>query len=65
MTVFSNPGYFPSPIDLEYKIIEYSQKGRPQLRDSQSGPNNFISKISSTIINGPMTSGEKKDFDTQ
>ena len=65
ITVFSNPGYFPSPLELEYKILEYSERERRKLRQSQMGSNNFISKISNTIINGPMTTGEKKEFDTQ
>lgn len=66
MTVFSNPGYFPNPLELEYKIIEYSQKQRRKFRESQNlSSNNFITKISNTIINGPMTSAEKREFDEQ
>lgn len=65
-TVFADPGYFPNPIELEYKIIEFSQKQKNKLRESQIfSSNKFITKISSTIINGPMTAGEKKEFDDQ
>ena len=56
-TVCCNPGYFPSPLELEYKILSLGKKKKKNDDDA------FLSKFSSNLLNGPMTSFEKNEFE--
>ena len=55
--VFSNPGYFPSPLELEYKLLSIEQSAEKNKKDG-----NFLTKFSANLLNGPMTSNERNDF---
>lgn len=49
---FCDPGYFPDPLELEYKILTARKK-------VSKHSNNFISKFSDLSLNGPLTLTEQ------
>ena len=53
-TVIVNPGFFPSPIELEYKLLGLS--------NPKKGENKFLTKFSDYLLEGPLTSGEKSQL---
>jgi hypothetical protein len=53
-TVIVNPGFFPSPIELEYKLLGLSNQ--------KKGENKFLTKFSDYLLEGPLTSGEKSQL---
>ncbi len=53
-TVIVNPGFFPSPTELEYKLLG--------LNKVKKGNNQFLTKFSDYLLEGPLTSGEKSQL---
>ena len=57
-TVITNPGYFPSPLELEYKILSAEKKDKNNnINDLEK--QTFLSKISDIILEKPLTPGEE------
>ena len=59
-TVFTNPGYFPSPLELEYKILNNNDINN---NNNNKNKNNFLSKLSDIILEKPLTSGEEASLE--
>lgn len=53
--VFSDPGYFPSPLELEYKILSIGQK-----KDNAKHDVTFLTKFASNLQNTPLTATERE-----
>jgi hypothetical protein len=51
-TVFTNPGYFPSPLELEYKILNNNDINN---NNNNKNKSNFLSKLSDIILEKPLT----------
>ena len=67
MTVFTNPGYFPSPLELEFKIIKRNEQ--LNLKDvtlnkaKQKEDANFLTKFASKLQEQPLTSSERSNLE--
>lgn len=74
-TVFSNPGFFPSPLELEHKMINrkktYNRPDTsisteltrmPEEEKKNCKEISFFSKLSEAISSGPLTSLENVDI---
>jgi hypothetical protein len=59
-TVFTNPGYFPSPLELEYKILNNNDINN---NNNNKNKSNFLSKLSDIILEKPLTSGEEASLE--
>jgi hypothetical protein len=57
-TVITNPGYFPSPLDLEYKILRVKKNDKKNIKEI-----GFISKFSDIILENPLTPGEEQKIE--
>ena len=53
-TVFADPGYFPSPLELEFKILN-AGKDKNKIQK-----NNFISKFNNSLTEGPLSYNEQE-----
>lgn len=70
-TIFENPGFFPSPLDLEYKIIQKHNRNLPMLKSNslrmeetqllgEGNRQNFLSNFNKIVSNGPLTNIENE-----
>lgn len=55
-TVLTNPGYFPSPLQLELKLLNIGQTAS---KSSSKKKFSFLTKFSDYLVDGPLTSNEK------
>ena len=55
-TIFVNPGFLPSPLDLEYQIVKKKSKNFNKTKLP------LISNINKTVANGPLTFSEVIDI---
>ena len=59
-TIISNPGYFPSPLEMEYKILSIEKHKKNNNNNFKNlEKQNFLSKLSDIILEKPLTPGEE------